>query len=55
MLNNELSTLQRRQPTRHGANRSSHPVRKSALQERLEHIVLLELTVDGYVIISMML
>lgn len=56
MLNNELPSLPKRKLSRiisarsHNGDGSSHPIRKSALTERLEHIVLLELTLEGYVI-----
>jgi len=44
--NNELSFL-RRQRLAPSSNGSSHPLRRNALQNRLEHIVLLELTQNG--------
>jgi hypothetical protein len=55
MLNNELPSLPKRKLSRiistiHHGGGSSHPLRKSALTERLEHIVLLELTLEGYVV-----
>ena len=53
MLNSELAAIQRQRQRRRpipNHSRSTHPLRKTALQERLENIVLLELTADGYVI-----